>query len=216
MTVEFRTIVVANQSQVRQKLLRFTTSDAKAIEQTLIDAFDGIFGVAYKNSGTEASDDIPLEELPLAAIEKTPTQVEQNDKPGKENSLEEPALTSLPPPAPEPAGSKPKLLNFGTLSYVGFATAGAGLIATGVGVVFGLNANSARNDITPQTTQLEAVRLQNKQNHDADRANVLMGVGATTMILGASLWLIDTLILSRNEPATRVETGGAGTALLRW
>lgn len=99
----------------------------------------------------------------------------------------EPAVSSAAPP------SSP-------LRPIGYAVGGAGVVAVGVGVVFGVLANGARSRVTGATqdgqglvtgvTQRETAALEQQARTQATLANVLFGVGGALAAAGVVLFFV--------------------------
>lgn len=88
----------------------------------------------------------------------------------------------------------------------GAGVAGAGVVAIGFGVFFGLQSQSQRAEIVGgQTTQIAASELAAASNNSATTANILFGVGGGVAALGVAL-LVTDLILAQQMVDTLAVT----------
>lgn len=128
-----------------------------------------------------------------------------------------PASTSPTAPAttPAPIAAQPDSSSSGgTMRWVGIGSAGAGVIAMGIGGLVALSAHSSYSDAKSNycgtgTCTDEGKRLTDDARTRADRAGIVIGIGAAVAVGGVVLWLTapsDT----RKTGVTSVSVG-AGT-----
>ena len=111
-----------------------------------------------------------------------------------------PVEAMSPPVEPAPPWWKHSvLLRWGGTAV---AIAGAGVIATGA--VFGAEAESVRGAALPSTgvTQVEGIPGQQRANDLAGAANVMLGVGISTVAIGGLAVLWDRINAPDDVPAT--------------
>jgi tetratricopeptide (TPR) repeat protein len=133
-------------------------------------------------------------EAAAAAEAKRKADEEAKRKADEQAKLEQ-AQQQQPPPE-EPAPQRPG----GTLRIAGLATAGAGVVAIGVGVVFGLRAKSISNEAAQWDT-FDQARFD--QGEAAERNMfIFTGVGGAALITGGVLYY-----LGHRAGATTADSG---------
>lgn len=137
---------------------------------------------------------------------------DSNHEPPPAEPAPPPARTEPSPPAAAPL-SMPSHLDAPRPSawrWVGLATAGAGVLALGGGVVLGLDARSEANrteDFKGEWTPEDEAR-ENAAERGSRNATILITAGAVALVGGVSLYL-----LTRRPPEAAVTASGRGGAL---
>ncbi|MCA9615351.1 MAG: hypothetical protein KC586_21495 [Myxococcales bacterium] len=114
-------------------------------------------------------------ESEVRALERR--ESDANAATNEETTEPTPQPTPTPPPPEEPSALRP----------VGFAMLGVGAAAAIVGGVFGGLALKANSDFEDATGRAEQIELRDDVNRNALLADVLVGVGAATAVVGVVL-----------------------------
>ncbi len=138
------------------------------------------------------------------ATKRPPTKRPAAKPPVKKRPSRRPAAKpAAPAPAARPRPATGGSRDTGSVSTKPWAVLSfvvGGLAVTG-GVIAGLSANDAADDFNASFDRNEKLRLKDDSENLALLSNVLYGVGATGMVLGAVLWAMDP------GPGARAEVG---------
>ncbi len=135
----------------------------------------------------------------IAAPDADPSVVERATLRVQELKAEKAAVeaATLAPPPPPPVEAPPQQVTQPVRTgdpgrgqrLAGWVTLGAGVAAAGVGVVFGVQAQSSQDDFEAGTTLTEKHDARDQGEQQALIADVLYGVGAAAAITGLVLVL---------------------------
>jgi hypothetical protein len=122
--------------------------------------------------------------------------------------------------APKPVDAPPPQRASSTRVVIGLGLAGAGVIATGIGAVFGVEAGSKNSDSYANGDCVGAVCNQTGFNarstarSDGTISTVLIGVGAAAVVGGVVLWLTAPRGQSGSDRPSPVAIGIGPTGLI--
>jgi tetratricopeptide (TPR) repeat protein len=110
--------------------------------------------------------------------------------------------TSVPPPTSPPIVMAPSTSDRPLPRRIPWFVAGGGAAVAGVGVVFGVMANSKHDAAVDEPVQAEAARLQSKAKTYATVSNVLL-FGGGAIAIGGIVWgVLELRRAHHHEPAT--------------
>jgi tetratricopeptide (TPR) repeat protein len=142
----------------------------------------------------------------LAILAKTrPEAVPDSDRPPPEPEPS-PAPEPAPPPPPARAPGPPPHT---ALWPAGWATLGAGVVAAGVGIGFGVASTSAEEDHKAATTGAEKKRTADDAESAATMANVMYATGGVLVAAGVTMLIIDARREPTGHPTAAVTPEGA-------
>ena len=80
------------------------------------------------------------------------------------------------------------------LTWTGTSVGGVGLVLLGVGGYFGVESKNAADNAANAIVQLDVDRFNREASDNADKANILFGIGGAMVAIGAAMVILDLTV----------------------